>query len=216
MRRRSSTEIGRFPCLDFYRQNRRQPAGCQRIIVSGCATTRASRQPACRERNARDRRAEVSTSLGLTPRSFNKVSSRRRNRFSASIDRRRVAESVIGPARSNNSRTMFSRRAITLVIKLNGSRTRQACEAVWIVLLRSPVAFVGLTRQKPASNRENCSVLYSAEPFLVSAKWNRKKRPARRATTSRPASSYCRWRLPCCCGPGPSIGARRLRWSSFC
>ena len=54
--RRSSSGIGGRPGLDLMRQNRRQPARCQRISVSGRTTTRASRQSKSRESNASDTR----------------------------------------------------------------------------------------------------------------------------------------------------------------
>ena len=41
---RSSFGIGGRPARDFIRQNNRQPARCQRIIVAGCTTTSALRQ----------------------------------------------------------------------------------------------------------------------------------------------------------------------------
>lgn len=130
MRRRSSTGIGGHRRLDLYRPNRRQPARCQRIIVSGRTTTRVSRQPNCRESDPRGSRAGASTRLGPTPRSWNRIRTRWRNRFSASIDRRCLTESAPRPTRLNNGRTTISRKTIALVIMLNRSRTRQPCEAV--------------------------------------------------------------------------------------
>jgi len=71
---------------DFRRQNSLQPARCQRIIVSGRTTTRASRQLKNLESTAREIRVTGSIRRGLTPHSTNKASRRRRNRFSAWID----------------------------------------------------------------------------------------------------------------------------------
>lgn len=74
------------PGRDFRRQNSLQPARCQRIIVSGRTTTRASRQRQNRDRNANCIRVMGSMRLGLIPRSTYIASCRRRKSFSASID----------------------------------------------------------------------------------------------------------------------------------
>jgi len=101
---RSSSEIGGRPGLDVTRQNRRQPARCQRSSVSGRTTTRASRQSKSRDSNASDTRVAASTRLGLTPRSRYSASSRRRRRFFASTDRRGLSDSTMRPARSASKR----------------------------------------------------------------------------------------------------------------
>jgi len=56
--------IGGRPGRDFRRQNSRQPARCQRIIVSGRTTTRASRQLKNRQSNASVTRLTGSTRRG--------------------------------------------------------------------------------------------------------------------------------------------------------
>jgi hypothetical protein len=78
--------MGGRPGRDFRRQNNFQPARCQRIIVSGRTTTKASRQLKNRESNASVIRVTGSIRRGLTPRSTYKASCRRRNRFSVLID----------------------------------------------------------------------------------------------------------------------------------
>jgi transposase InsO family protein len=76
------------------------------INVSGRTTTRASRQSNNRERNASDTRVAASTRLGFTQRSLYSVNSRRRKRFSASMDRRGLTESAIRPTESASNRRM--------------------------------------------------------------------------------------------------------------
>ncbi len=111
---RSSSGIGGRPGLDLQRQNRRQLARCQRINVSGRTTTKAPRQSNIRESNASDTRVAASTRLGLTPRSWYSASSRRRNRFSASTDRRGLTDSTTKPTRSASNRRMIRMKTITL------------------------------------------------------------------------------------------------------
>ena len=111
---RSSSGIGGRPGLDLQRQNRRHPARCQRINVSGRTTTRASRQSKSRESNASDTRVAASTRLGFTPRSRYSASSRRRKRFSASKDRRGLTDSATRPARSASNRRTIRTKTITL------------------------------------------------------------------------------------------------------
>ena len=77
--------LGR-PGRDLSRQKSFQPARCQRIIVSGRTTTRASRQSKSRESNASEIRVTGSTRRDLTPRSTYNASCRRRNKFSAIIE----------------------------------------------------------------------------------------------------------------------------------
>jgi hypothetical protein len=103
---RSSSGIRGRACLDLERQNSLHPAQCQRINVSGRTTTRASRQSNCRERYAGDPRIAASTRLGFTPRSSYPASSRRRKRFSASMDRRGLTESASGATKSASDRKM--------------------------------------------------------------------------------------------------------------
>lgn len=67
--REQNTSSGR-PGRDFSRQNNVHPARCQRIIVSGRTTTRASRQLKNRESNAREIRVTGSIHRGLIPRSL--------------------------------------------------------------------------------------------------------------------------------------------------
>jgi hypothetical protein len=78
--------IGGRPGRDFSRQKSFQPARCQRIIVSGRTTTRASRQSKSRESNASEIRVTGSTRRDLTLRSTYNASCRRRNKFSAIIE----------------------------------------------------------------------------------------------------------------------------------
>jgi hypothetical protein len=106
--------MGGRPGLAFQRQNSRQPARCQRSNVSGRTTTRASRQSNSRERNASDTRVTASTRLGFTPRSVYSASSRRRKRFSASMDRRGLTESAIRPTKSASNRRKIRTKTITL------------------------------------------------------------------------------------------------------
>lgn len=110
---RSSSGIGGRPGLDLTRQNRRQPARCQRIRVSGRTTTGASRQAKSRARDASDTRVAASTRLGLTPRSWYSASSRRRNRFSASMKSRRLSESTTRQAKSSSNRKTIRASTIT-------------------------------------------------------------------------------------------------------
>ena len=110
---RSSSGIGGRPGRDLKRQNRRQPARCQRISVSGRTTTRASRQSKSRDSTASDTRVAASTRLGLTPRSWYSASCRRRKRFSASTDRRRLSDNTTRPARSASNRRTIRARTIT-------------------------------------------------------------------------------------------------------
>jgi hypothetical protein len=58
------------PGRDFSRQNSFHPARCQRSIVSGRTTTRASRQLKNRDSSVRPIRVTGSIRLGLTPRSI--------------------------------------------------------------------------------------------------------------------------------------------------
>ena len=112
--RRSSSGIRGRPGLDLQRQNRRQPARCQRINVSGRTTTRALRQSNSRESNASETRVAASMRLGLMPRPWYSASSRRRKRFSASTDRRGLTDSTTRPARSASNRRMIRTKTITL------------------------------------------------------------------------------------------------------
>jgi hypothetical protein len=110
---RSSSGIDGRPGLDLQR-HRRQLARCQRINVSGRTTTNAPRQSNIRESNASDTRVAASTRLGLTPRSWYSASSRRRNRFSASTDRRGLMDSATKPTRSASNRRMIRTKTIAL------------------------------------------------------------------------------------------------------
>ncbi len=67
----------------FGRQNSFHPARCQRIIVSGRTTTKASRQLKNLERIASEIRVTGSIRRGFTPRSTYRASCRRRNSTSA-------------------------------------------------------------------------------------------------------------------------------------
>ena len=78
--------IGDRPGLDFKRQNSFQPALCQRIIVSGRTTTKASRQLQNLESIASEIRVTGSIRRGLIPRSTYRASCRRRNSTSACSD----------------------------------------------------------------------------------------------------------------------------------
>ena len=65
------------PGRDFRRQNSRQPARCQRIIVSGrTTTTRASRHLKHRDSNASLTRVAGSMGRGFAPRSTYRASCR--------------------------------------------------------------------------------------------------------------------------------------------
>jgi hypothetical protein len=97
--------IGGRPDRDLSRQNSFHPARCQRIIVSGRTTTKASRQSKNRENNARRTHLTGSMRRGLAPRSTYWASCRRRNKISASRDRRgRIAPTQ--EIRSAANRTM--------------------------------------------------------------------------------------------------------------
>jgi hypothetical protein len=92
---RNSTGILGRPGRHFHRQNRRHPARCHRIIVFGCTTKSASRHSQSLDRIAKLIRVAASIRRGRTPRSLNRASCRRRNKFSvctAPVDRnRRIA-----------------------------------------------------------------------------------------------------------------------------
>ena len=72
---------------DLSGHNNRDLARSQRISVSGRTTTKASRQLNSHERTVRLIRVTGSIRRGLTPRSIYSPSCRRKNRFSALIDR---------------------------------------------------------------------------------------------------------------------------------
>ena len=115
--------IGALPGRDLRRQNSRQPARCQRIIVSGRTATRAPRQSKNRESNASVIRVPGSIRRGFTPLSTYKASCRRNIKISAARVRcRRTARDTM-PARSiNNCRTIW-----------NGARTRRYCHIRYAV-----------------------------------------------------------------------------------
>jgi hypothetical protein len=94
------------PDRDLSRQNSFHPARCQRIIVSGRTTTKASRQSKNRENNARRTHLTGSMRRGLAPRSTYWASCRRRNKISASRDRRGRIARPTQEIRSAANRTM--------------------------------------------------------------------------------------------------------------
>jgi hypothetical protein len=83
-RRKSAGIIGR-PGLDLSRQNKRQPARCQRSTVCGRTTVRHDLQLHSRVHMARLRRVAASIRRGWTPRSWKSAICRRRIRVSATI-----------------------------------------------------------------------------------------------------------------------------------
>ena len=109
--------IGGRPGRDFSRQHGRQPARCQRIIVSARTTTSASRQLQNRNRNANCRRVTGSIRRGLIPRSTYMAIWRRRKRFSASIDF----------AERNANHSQRSRSPITEIRTQNAVPIDQSC-----------------------------------------------------------------------------------------
>jgi len=101
------------PGRDFSRQNSLQAARCQRIIVSGRTTTRASRQLKNRESNATLTRVTGSTRRGFTPRSTYRASCRRSIKISAArAPCCRTARHIV-PARSVNTWRIMFGSAIT-------------------------------------------------------------------------------------------------------
>ena len=107
IRSRTCFGIRGRPGRDFRRQNSRQPARCQRIIVSGRTSTRVSCHLKHRESNASLTRVTGSMRRGFTPRSTYKACCRRGIKISAArAPCHRTARGTI-PARSvHNCRTI--------------------------------------------------------------------------------------------------------------